>query len=63
LERLSKNNCQAKHDGYICNPNYAEGRDQEDYSSRPAQEKSYQDTISINKIDMVIHSFNPICKK
>jgi hypothetical protein len=30
----------------ICNPSYSRGRDQEDYSSRPAWANSSQDLIS-----------------
>jgi hypothetical protein len=31
---------------HTCNPNYSGGRDQEDCSSKPAQENSSQDPIS-----------------
>jgi hypothetical protein len=31
---------------HACNPSYSGGRDQEDHSSKPAQENSSQDPIS-----------------
>jgi hypothetical protein len=44
---------------HICNPSSWGGRDQEDCSLKPAHSKSYQDLISTNKLDVVVHISNP----
>jgi hypothetical protein len=44
---------------YTFNPSYLEGRDWEGHSSRPAQAKSYGDSISKNKPIVVMHIYNP----
>jgi hypothetical protein len=42
-----------------CNPSYLEGRDQEDYGSRPAQANSQEDPISTHKLGVMGHACYP----
>jgi hypothetical protein len=44
---------------YIYNISYSGGRDQEDHGSRPAEARSLQDPISINKQGVVVCTCDP----
>jgi hypothetical protein len=53
---LRKGNLRTGMVAQACNLSYSRGRSQKDHSWRPAQVKSYQDSISTNKPGVMVHA-------